>query len=98
MTADRQLTFSTTIAPTEPGQRVRFLAYGGNVREWMTGMEGTVARFTRRGNPVIRFDTPSSFNPKITEVTDTYGCAQRITDDGHLLRRNGIPANRIEVP
>jgi hypothetical protein len=82
--------FSTTIAPTEPGQRVRFLAWGGQVREYMTGMTGSVVRFTRAGNPVVRFDQPSAHNPTIVEVTDTYGCAQRVDDNGDLIRRQEV--------
>jgi hypothetical protein len=82
-------TYTHTVPPTEVGQRVRLIGYGGNVRLWMAGKNGTVSRFTRAGNPVIVFDEPSSDGPLVTEVTDTYGCAARINDDDTIMRPGG---------
>lgn len=57
--------------PTEVGQVVRAVGYGGNVTLWMSEGLGTVVRFTRAGNPVIEVKAPG-YNT--TMVTDTLGC------------------------
>jgi len=77
-----------TVSPTEVGQRVRLTSWakGTDVKSYMVGMTGVVVRFTRAGNPVIRFDEPNYNNPAAAEVTDTYGCARRVDDNDRLVR------------
>jgi hypothetical protein len=69
------------LLPTEVGQRVRATGYGGTVRMWME--LGTVARFTRAGNPVIDVDACHG-EPAMT-ITDRYNTFRRITDEGRWL-------------
>lgn len=89
------LTFEHSVKPTEPGQSVRLIGYGGNVAAWHAdlALTGTVVRFTRAGNPVVRFaggQVASHTGKDAIEVTDTLGCA-RVVDPatGRLLRPDG---------
>jgi hypothetical protein len=82
-----------------PGQRVRATSYGGNIRLWMTGAEGTVTRITRSGNPIILLDHEVRTNHRgetvystrghllksLPEVSDTYGCFKVIDAEGKLV-------------
>lgn len=74
------------IAPTSVGQQVRFRGYGGEV---LMGHEtGVVVRFNRNGKPVIRARHPH--RQIDTEITDRYGCAAVVNDDGTWLRPDRV--------
>jgi hypothetical protein len=88
-------TVPTTYIPTTVGERVRLVAWGGNVRAWMVeGDDGVVVRFTNRGNPVIRFDYSAHIGDEYT-VTDTYDCARVVGPDGGLVKRDAVPTGNV---
>lgn len=87
--------FDTTLVPTEAGELVRFVGYGGPVRAYMAepGWAGKVVRFTRAGNPVIEICGPAvlaELGVPSVEVTDTFGCARVIDEAGKLVRPEAV--------
>lgn len=86
--------------PTEVGDRVRALGYGGVVRLWMVGLEGTVQSFSRKGNPLVLLDHQLRRGDTVPDmyllsghvlyrkplVSDTYGCFAKLDDDGAIMR------------
>ena len=82
--------FDTTIPPTEIGQKVRFRAYGGNVRQWMLeATVGVVTRFTHTGNPVVRIEGGTHW-PGQHDIHHTFDCARRVSADGRWIRPEEI--------
>lgn len=82
----------STMLPTEVGERVRVIAYGGDVRQYHVDHLGTVVAFNRNGHPVLTLDRPPTQNPAKTTITDRYDCARVIDDAGSLIRTNGHSA------
>lgn len=81
---------SDLVKPTAPYQAVRFLGYGGDIRQWHLDVNDCVViRFTRKGNPVVRLSGVHVFaqtgQPHV-DVTDTLSSARRVTGDGKWLR------------
>jgi hypothetical protein len=77
--------YTVPATPTAAGQRIRIVGHGGAITQWMSAATGTVTRFTNRGNPVIALDPLPGWNTPAT-VTDRYGCARLIDDDGNLVK------------
>lgn len=79
-----------TVAPTEVGQKVRLIGWGGNIRCWhLECGPGEVVRFTNRGNPVVRLTggtVLAMVGKQSIEVTDTLGSAGVLDNHGRLLR------------
>lgn len=73
------------MVPTLVGERVRFVAYSGEVPQYLVGATGTVTRFTRRNVPVVRLDTPNPNNPSKVVIYDRYDCGRVIDADGRLI-------------
>ena len=89
---DDAFKITVPVRATQVGQRVRFTGYGGNVRTYHSGMTGTVVRFTRAGNPVVRLDHAPAANPKL-EITDTERVGVVLDADGKLLREEMVQRN-----
>ena len=75
----------STMLPTEVGERVRFIAYGGAVRQYHVDHVGTVVSFNRNGHPVVMLDVPPMANSAADCVVDRYDCA-RVIDTAHNLK------------
>jgi len=70
------IAYDTPLPPTEAGQRVRTVGFGGEVTlcmEW-----GEVVRFNRTGYPVVR----TSHQGETREVTDRWACFKQWDDEG----------------
>jgi len=85
--------FDTTLIPTEVGERVRIVGFGGKVNSSDVDRTGVVFRFTKAGNPVIRFDGFDTNNPSRNGTIDRYDCARVIDTDGKLVRPDALPVH-----
>jgi len=78
-------TYTIPAPPTEVGQRIRLISWGGAIQLGWVGCEGTVVRFNRNGKAVIELHVPNE-QPRFREVTDRHGSAALINADGTLVR------------
>lgn len=76
--------FEKTMVPTEVGERVRVMAWGGNVTLGMVGKFGTVSRFNRNGFPVIELD--GCMIGERSTATDRYDSARCVDQFGNWVR------------
>ncbi|MCP4845378.1 MAG: hypothetical protein GY901_09800 [Actinomycetia bacterium] len=68
------------------GDAVRFTSYGGAIALVDTGTSGVISRFTRHGNPVIRYRS-SLQGGDFVERSDRDGCAALTATDAEGTER-----------
>lgn len=76
---------SVPAVPTERGQVVRFVGYGGGVPRWACGSTGVVVRFNRNGYPVIEVATRGNRTEEFAYFTDRDGATAQVDVLGHLI-------------
>ena len=81
----------STMPPTQVGDQVRFICYGGPVRQWMVDQTGTVTGFNSSNHPIIMLHTTSTSvahtGSDQVVVVDREGCGRLINSEGVLLRQ-----------
>lgn len=81
--------FEITMVPTEVGERVQVVSYGGEIPAYLVGWEAEVVGFTpRAGHPVLRFDKNASYT-SVGDRVDRYGWGKVIDAKGKLVRPEG---------
>lgn len=72
--------------PTDAGQRIRIISWGGPIQLGWVGVEGVVVRFNRNGKPVVQLDLAGREFPRYREVTDRFGSAVLVDENGALVK------------
>lgn len=71
--------------PTERGQAIRIIGYGGGIPRWACGAVGVVVRFNRNGHPVVEVPTLGHRTEDYAELTDRDGAAVLVDLDNKIV-------------